>query len=170
MADSSIFKLPKLKGSSNYDIWALRVESILVQQDCMEILTIEPSQLTEEKYPNSYQRIKNSEAKALSILRLSLEDGPLLQSKDFKHPYYLWNHLERLYSHKGFSSDFLICKDLINTTLKQCQNNVESYLQKVNRLVLSLQTRKIELLVRFIAALVLNNLTLDFNYLVSVIT
>lgn len=170
MADSSIFKVPKLKGSSNYDIWALRIESVLVQQNCKEILSIDPAELVLEKHPLDLPKLKEAESKALSILRLSLEDGPLLQTKDIKSPYILWNQLERLYSSKGFSSDFLLCKDLINTTLQQCQNNVEQYIQKVSRLVLNLEARNISLPPSFIAALILNNLNSDFDYLVTAIT
>ena len=144
-------------------MWALRIEAVLIQQDCYEILTIDPEELEKKKDSESYQKLKSSEIKALSTLRLSLDDGPLLQSKDIKTQYHLWNHLNKLYSPKGFSSDFLICKDLINTTVQQCQNNVEIYLQKINRLVLSLESRNLALPHRFIAALILNNLSSDFD-------
>jgi len=64
----------------------------------------------------------------------------------------------------------LISKDLINTTLEQCQNNVKVYLQKVNRLLLSLEARSIKLPTKFIAALILNNLSSEFDYLVTAIS
>ena len=89
MADSSIFRVPKLKGSSNYDMWALRIEAVLIQQDCYEIIIIDLEELEKNKNSESYQKLKNSEIKALSTLRLSLDDGPLLQSKDIKTLYYL---------------------------------------------------------------------------------
>ena len=54
--------------------------------------------------------------------------------------------------------------------MQQCQNNVEIYLQKINRLVLSLESRNLALPHRFIAALILNNLSSDFDYLVTAIT
>jgi len=127
MADS-IFKVPKLKGSSNYDIWALRIRSILVQQDCSDILDIPPSDLTSDQYPDTFIKLKEKESKALATIRLSLEDGPLLQTKEHNSLAELWNNLKALYSQEGFSSDFLICKDLINTSLSNCQNNVENYL------------------------------------------
>ena len=89
MADSSLFRVPKLRGSSNYDIWALWIESVLVQQNCKEILSIDLAELVLEKHPLDLPLLKEAEARALSILRLSLEDGPLLQSKDIKNLYYL---------------------------------------------------------------------------------
>ena len=54
MADSSIFRVPKLKGSSNYDMWALRIEAVLIQQDCYEILTIDPEEIEKKKDSESY--------------------------------------------------------------------------------------------------------------------
>ena len=119
MADS-IFKVPKLKGSSNFDIWALRIRSILIQQDCADVMDIDPSNLTLDQYPDTFDKLKEKESKALATIRLSLEDGPLLQTKEYTSPVELWNNLEILYSQKGFSSDFLIYKDLINTTLISC--------------------------------------------------
>ena len=32
MADT-IFKIPKLKGSDNFDIWAIRIENILIKEN-----------------------------------------------------------------------------------------------------------------------------------------
>ncbi|KAH7557892.1 hypothetical protein BM1_05164 [Bipolaris maydis] len=60
MADS-IFKVPKLKGSSNYDMWAIRIQSILIQQDCGDIAVI--GDLTPEERPESF---KNNETKGNS--------------------------------------------------------------------------------------------------------
>jgi hypothetical protein len=37
MADT-IFKIPKLKGSSNYDIWSIRVQAILVEKGYLEVI------------------------------------------------------------------------------------------------------------------------------------
>ena len=106
----------------------------------------------------------------MSIIRLSLDDGPLLQTKEIKSPFLLWDNLKSLYQAKGFSSDFLLSKELINTTLISCNNNVEAYLQKIKRLLNSLEARDISLPSKFIAALVLNNLNNDFDYLVTIIT
>ncbi|EMD84629.1 hypothetical protein COCHEDRAFT_1220041 [Bipolaris maydis C5] len=62
MADS-IFKVPKLKGSSNYDMWAIRIQSILIQQDCGDIAVI--ADLTPEERPESF---KNNETKSNKIV------------------------------------------------------------------------------------------------------
>ena len=134
-------------------------------------MSIEPNNLTLASYKSEkLAELKEQEARALSILRLSLEDGPLLQTKEVKSPFILWNKLKALYQSKGFSSDFLLSKELINTSLANCKGNVEDYLQKVKRLTNSLEARKLTLPNKFVAALVLNNLTRDYNYLVAIIT
>jgi len=85
MADSSIYRVPKLIGNSNYDIWALRIESLLVKEGCYSIMTINPADLTLARYSqDQLDELKQLEGKALSIIRLSLEDGPLLQTKEIK--------------------------------------------------------------------------------------
>jgi len=171
MADSSIYRIAKLKGNSNYNIWALRIESNLVKEGCEEIMHIDPSDLTLSNYVQDVLvRLRELEKRALSIIRLSLEDGPLLQTKEIKNPFTLWNKLKALYQAKGFSSDFLLSKELINTTLSSCKNNVEEYLQKIKRLINSLEAREITLPSKFVAALVLNNLNREFDYLVTIIT
>jgi hypothetical protein len=78
--------------------------------------------------------------------------------------------LKELYEAKGFSSKFLISRELINTTLSSCKNNLEEYLQKVKRLCNSLEARNLKLPDKFIAALVLNNLNKDYEYIVAIIT
>ena len=167
----SIYKIPKLRGSSNYDIWTLRIGSILTKEGCTKIMQINPSSLSLNNYTSEQlEALKEQEAKALSIIRLSLEDGPLLQTKEVNSPYILWNKLKELYEAKGFSSEFLISKQLINTTLSSCKGNVENYLQTIKRLTNSLESRKLSLPAKFIAALVLNNLSKEYDYLVTIIT
>ena len=38
MSDSEIFKMPKLKGSSNFDIWSIRLEAILTKDSLIEYI------------------------------------------------------------------------------------------------------------------------------------
>ena len=90
MADSSIYRVTKLQGNSNYDIWALRVEALLIKEKCSEVMQIQPERLNNSNYSvEKLADLKEQEARALSILRLSLEDGPLLQTKEVKSPYTL---------------------------------------------------------------------------------
>jgi len=52
--------------------------------------------------------------------------------------------LKNLYSLKGFSSEFLICKELFETTLSK-YSSMEEYLNKVKQLTDQLKAKGIEL-------------------------
>jgi len=134
MADSTL-KIPKLQGSSNWDIWALQMEAVLIEKGYYDIMIT-----TEIITPEQVLLAK----KAISIIRLSLGDGPLLQTKTITSPTILWNELKILYKPKGFSSEFLICRELFSTHLAHIPNkDMESYLNKITRLVNDLKARDI---------------------------
>ena len=72
MSDSTSYKIPKLKGSSNYDIQALRIAAILSEKDLEFVMKNQDlgDDLELEKQNN----------KACTIIKLSLEDRPLIQT------------------------------------------------------------------------------------------
>ena len=59
------------------------------------------------------------------------------------------NTLKNLYESKGFSSEFLLSKELISTTLDLYKGNLELYLQNIKRIVNSLTAKDIILPNRF---------------------
>jgi hypothetical protein len=51
--DSSSYKFPKLKGSSNWEIWVLRATAVLIQKGYGEVMRpAKKTQPTEPKYRN----------------------------------------------------------------------------------------------------------------------
>ena len=66
--------------------------------------------------------------------------------------------LKNLYKVKGFSSEFLISKELINTTINSYKDNLELYINNLKRLANSLEAIEISLPNKFLIALLLNNL------------
>ena len=66
--------------------------------------------------------------KAKAYIRLHLNNGPLLQIRNVKKPRDLWLKLEALYKLKGFSLEFLLCKELFNITFINYGKSVEKYL------------------------------------------
>jgi hypothetical protein len=163
MLDS--IKLPKLKGSANYDLWAIRLEAIIVEKGYLSYILNNPATIE-----NNIETLGENAYKATALIKLALEDGPLLQTRFISNPYILWNTLKNLYEAKGFSSEFLLSKELINTTLNSCKGNLESYINSFKRIINSLESRNISLPTKFIAALLLNNLNKDYEYIVTVIT
>jgi len=78
--------------------------------------------------------------------------------------------LKNLYKAKGFSSEFLISKELINTTINSYKGNLELYINNFKRLANSLEAKEISLPNKFLVALLLNNLNKDYKYIVTIIT
>ena len=90
--------MPKLKGTSNYEVWALRTDAFLIKEGLKEAI------ITER--PNLEDSIND---KALANIRLLVEDGPLLQIQHINTAKEAWESFKNLYSPKGFTSKFLIC-------------------------------------------------------------
>src|SRR6185312_6657580 len=92
----------------------------------------EAQQLTQDKYKQDileYQSyLANRKAQsfqAASLIRLLLEDGPLLQTRNIEDASFLWNRLQALYQPRGFSSEFLLSRELFSTTLEGCKGSIE---------------------------------------------
>jgi hypothetical protein len=73
-------------------------------------------------------------------IRLYCAKGPLLYIKDEDIAYKAWNTLEKLYNPRGFTTEFLILKELFNTSSSDF-SNIEDYLNKVKFLVEDLSLR-----------------------------
>ena len=67
--DSIGIRIPKLKGSSNYDIWAIRMKAYLVERGFYKVLT------TKDRKAEAYEQ---ESRKANALIRLTLEDSPLI--------------------------------------------------------------------------------------------
>ena len=154
---SEKISIPKLIGQSNYEVWSLRVESLLVKGSLGDAIE-------EEATPKP-----EIDQKALANIRLTIEDGPLLQIRHSKTALEAWKLLKNLYSPKGFSSEFLICKELFETTLSK-HSSMEEYLNKVKQLTDQLKAKGIELPSQVIVAWVLNNLTSPYKGFVTMVT
>jgi Reverse transcriptase (RNA-dependent DNA polymerase)/gag-polypeptide of LTR copia-type/Integrase core domain/GAG-pre-integrase domain len=149
--------ITKLKGAENYEVWALRTIAYLTKEGLNTALIT--NDITDD-----------INSKALSHIQLLIDDGPLLQIQHIKNAFEVWNSLKNLYSPKGFSSEFLICRDFFDTTLEKYSNKMEEYLNKIKQLSDQLKAKNIELPKQVIIAWVLNNLTDNYDGLVSNIT
>lgn len=148
MSDSNT-KIPKLKGSENWDIWHLRMEALLVERGYYTIFNPDPTP--------SGQAERNSleflalQRKAAALIKLGLEDGPLLQTRLIDSPVQLWSKLRELYEPKGFTSEFLLCRELFNTTLAKV-GELEKYLLTIRRLTDDLVARDLAIPTKVIIA------------------
>jgi len=122
MSSSDKINFPKLKGQSDYKIWKLRTEALLERENTISAILVE-----NQAEPTTTPEI---DRKALSTIRLLVEDGPLLQIQYSTTAIAAWQTLEDLYSPKGFTSEFLICKEFFSTTLESF-NSMEEYINKI---------------------------------------
>jgi hypothetical protein len=197
--DSSSYKFPKLKGSNNWEIWSLRASAVLAQKGYIEVMrdptmvqpvepqyrdvsTLDENQLnaqnaTQEAYQQELARYRSYMAareiqslQAASLIRLLLEDGLLLQTRNLIDANQLWRRLEALYEPKGFSSEFLISKELFSTTLERCKGSIEDYLTRIQRLTDELAAKKLAIPNKVIAAYILSNLGPEWENTVAIIS
>ena len=111
--------ITKLKGSVNYEVWSLRIKAFLTKKGQIDTIY------------NISNDTKN--LKAFSNIQLLIEDGLLLQIQQYTTAKEAWNALKTLYSAKGFSSEFLICREFFNISLNK-YFSMEEYLNKVKYL------------------------------------
>ena len=150
--------IQKLKGASNYKVWALCTELYLIKEGLKEAIYNTP--------PNISQ---SDNDKTLANIWLLLEDGPLLQIQNLIKAKEAWESLKNLYSLKGFSSEFLLCRDFFETTLTK-YTSMEEYLNKVKQLLDQLTAKKLALPKQVVIAWVLNSLTDNYDGFISNIT
>lgn len=84
-ANKIVATIPKLKGTANYEVWALRIESFLIKEG---LATTSGGMLVIDKKSD----------KALTNLRLLIDDGPLLQISHLTTAKEVWESFKALYS------------------------------------------------------------------------
>jgi len=76
--------ISKLLGQSNYEIWSLRMQSVLIEKGLGDFILSD--------YPNinlteiERKTIELNANRALALIRLSIADGPLLQIRNITTP------------------------------------------------------------------------------------
>ena len=158
MSTTLEYDFGKLKGSENYKVWSIRAQAAL-QKEEGKWKEITATTATTD----------SSNIEALATLRLIIEDGPLLQTRTLSTAKEVWHALENLYAPKGFTSEYLTCKALFETTLVGSLS-MEDYLNTTKRLSDQLQAKNLEIPKQVIIAWVLNNVTEDDESLVTNLT
>jgi hypothetical protein len=158
MSGKVLSLVTRLSGQANYDIWCIRMKAALTEKEVAASIKTDGVFTTAQ------------DEKALSMIFLALDDGPLLQVRQYTTALTAWQSLENLYSPKGFSSEFLICKELFETNLEGCNNSMEDFLNTIKRLTDELKAKKLQLPDQVVLAWVLNNLTADYDAFTAIIT
>ena len=120
MSEERAIKVPKLIGSSNYELQAIWIKVALIVKDLYKFSSHDPKNIKMVK--------KNKEdSKALSYIQLACIDGPLLHISVINNLLDAWKHLERLYTPRRFSLEFILFKEFFGATLSSL-GTVENYL------------------------------------------
>ena len=169
-------KIDPLLGASNWNIWRIRLKALLTEKDDLAY-TIRPKKEFPKSTPKDNieeytAKRKSDSEKASAIIRLNISDSPLIQTANIAddNAEALYNRLEALYSPKGFSTEFIIAKELFETSLSRCGNSVERYLAKIRGYTDELALRNKTIPKAIIAAFALNNLSSEYSAIIAAIT
>ena len=154
MPSLSKLNLPKLKGSNDYNFWAIRMQAILTNEKLLQPILQEGHTKNEE---------------ALALIYLSIEDGPLSQIQHIKSAKEAWDKLQSLYKPVSFTSNFLLIKDLFNTQFTS-YNSIEEYLNRIKEIYNDLESRDIKIPEIVVIAWILNSLDESFSSYITNIT
>ncbi len=77
-----IFKIPKLQGSSNWDIWSIKIEALLTKEGYFKVIVSDLNDLPDDERDTLQEKAE----KATSLIKLALGDGPLLQTRFITNP------------------------------------------------------------------------------------
>ena len=82
------FRVQRLKGSQNWEFWALRMEAYIIDKGYETALypttPYDPSETTEAEYKAYVKDREAKSIKAAALIKLALDDGPLIQVKGLK--------------------------------------------------------------------------------------
>ena len=85
MSENTLYRFPRLKGSQNWEFWALRMEAFIIDKGYDSALypEIPMSEFTSKAgdinaYNSYLQDRKAKSLKAAALIRLAIEDGSLI--------------------------------------------------------------------------------------------
>ena len=84
MSDNSLFRFPRLKGSQNWEFWALRMEAFIIDKGyeaaLYPVIPYEDTGSPEAQTAyNAYISDRNNKSqKAAALIKLAVENGPLI--------------------------------------------------------------------------------------------
>jgi len=164
------YQIEPLRGEKNYELWSIRMSALLLKEGLAQYIKIVNFSYSAVIENETLVEPDQNTIKAEALIKLNLFDGLLLQVRHISKPYKVWKALENLYSPKGFSSEFPLCKELFDTTLEKLNNKMELYLNQVKRLYDQLTAKNVIIPEKVIFAWVLNNLSPNYETLITTIT
>ena len=148
--NSSGTSIAKLNGTSDYQVWSIKMKSYLIAQDLWEVVDVSPSIILTDKS-------MSQNSKALSFIILSCEDHIINLLDPNGLAVTAWKKLEKQYGNIGFSARHLAFQSLVSTNLSSC-DNIDQYVGQFRSKVNSLSQMTSEPLPQWLLlSILLNN-------------
>lgn len=146
----------KLAGTSNYQVWSIKMKSFLIAQDLWDVIDITPIKALE---PN----IRSLNSKALSLIILSCEDHIIRLIDPDDLAVTAWNNLKKQYGHVGFSARHLAFQSLVATQLSS-SNNVDHFIDQFRSHITTLSQMTTQPLPQWLLlSILINNVSSQFE-------
>ena len=140
----------KFEGTSNYEVWAIKTQMILIQEGLWEAIEPNDNELTSAKATPSMSKATNTQPigstaidktlnwPAVATIILLLDNSLIDQAISIILAKELWRTLKDLFSLQGFTAHYLLHKELVTTilansksvgdfvdSLKQCEQRLQ---------------------------------------------
>jgi len=112
---SAHFEFEKFNGKSNFEIWKVKMHDLLVQQGVVKALlgkSKQPYTMTDDEW-------NELDGRALSYIRLCLENDVLFNVVSEKTVASLWTKLEKLYMTKSLTNRIILKQKLYSLRMKE---------------------------------------------------
>ena len=164
------YQIESLSDEKNYELWFIRMKALLIREDLFKYITIADYNYSAIIENDLLTESNQNATKTTSLMKLNLYDESLLQVRHISKSVKVEKVLKNLYSSKGFSSEFLLYKELFDSTLEKSNNKMKLYLNQVKRLYDQLTAKNVIIPEKVIFAWVLNNLSSNYETLITTIT
>ena len=160
--------IERLKEEKNYENWNIRIKNRLTKKRW--------SKYIKKRNYNSLSEIDEVKSKNFDVIKINAElqnlcdDDSLMQIKNLKDSFDIYESLINLYASKEFSFEFLLCRELFNTTLEESNDSMQNYLNIIKRLKNQLNIKNLKISEKMIYAWVLNNLIDEYEIFIITIT
>jgi len=154
---SKMGSIAKLRGSENYQGWAMMAKAYLLREGLVEAI---------ESAENTQDRIQE---KSLGDIILLCEYETANHIQSCKTGFEAWKTLKDLYNSNGFTSKYLLLQQFFQTTQSDFKS-VEAYVSKLKSLLDNLHAQDLKMPEIASIAWLLQNLEPEFDAFVAQIT
>ncbi|KAL0821823.1 hypothetical protein ABMA28_005348 [Loxostege sticticalis] len=147
--------IEKLQGIENYHHWKFYMKNLLIHEDLHDCV------LTQDYSKDNVKK----DQKALAKICLSVHTSVQSHVRNAKTAYEAWKNLEAAYEDKGLIRRLSLLRSLCDIRLSGC-SSMECYINKIIDVTQQLSDMGTPLEDDFIAVLMLNGLTSDYDPLI----